>query len=170
MVSPTVLLFMEKKNIMDHLQFSPKLKFRRPYIRKSMKRAWWHPSKKCYWWWNYHHIFLKMQKFEKTKNDWSNSKKKSSNPFTSSEYFEISTFLQNNYVTYMRLAFVCIAEELGRPCTDRYCFTLSYQWMPVERHVALEFQGLQISRLTQLYLKTHSGSNLLRYFTYIYWY
>jgi hypothetical protein len=39
--------------------------------------------------------------------------RKSSDPFTTSEYFEISTFLQNNYVTYMRSAFICIPGELG---------------------------------------------------------
>jgi len=37
MGSPTVLLFMEEKNTVDHLQFSPKLKFQRPYTSKSMK-------------------------------------------------------------------------------------------------------------------------------------
>jgi hypothetical protein len=39
MGSPIVLLFMEEKNIMGHLQFSPKLKFWRPYTSKSMKTA-----------------------------------------------------------------------------------------------------------------------------------
>jgi hypothetical protein len=40
--------------------------------------------------------------------------KKSSDPFTILEYFEISTFPQNNYVTYMRLALIFIPGEQSK--------------------------------------------------------